>query len=304
MNTKINIMDMTAPYTSPWGEVQWREEILTGVFTVSTAGHGGIMVHRQVAKNILSNKAMQAATFKRKDFFCYEEDCDAVIVLLELYRNGISLQTLFSPSDRTEQEYVEGLLSSLFVYNRKYFEKVFIPKTKKTSSFPMFEICFSTSAFQPYAERGIKFENAILNDTMKVMDNHTVRIHSISDLFAHLSYFVRGDVGYEKRNSEWEASNIASFNIERECYGKLTVRPTCPDFKQGYCNVGKYLTPLACELAKETYPVVTGCASKSVEIPFSAAYDSRQYNKRMDGCKVIVSLVDIESDSTQICFGI
>ena len=41
---------MTQPKYSMWGAVQHCEEWLEGVFSVSTAGHGGVLVTPEVAK--------------------------------------------------------------------------------------------------------------------------------------------------------------------------------------------------------------------------------------------------------------
>jgi len=48
---------MFPPEYSPWGEVQHLEELYSGVFAVATASHGGIMVHRSIARTVLSPAA-------------------------------------------------------------------------------------------------------------------------------------------------------------------------------------------------------------------------------------------------------
>jgi len=42
------------PYSSPWGKIQRIRTITQGVYEVSTQGHGGIMVHEEVASQLLS----------------------------------------------------------------------------------------------------------------------------------------------------------------------------------------------------------------------------------------------------------
>ena len=65
---------------SPWGEVDQETQHAEGVYFVSTPGHGGFMVHKSVS---LSEAAKdQADTFG--EFYCFEEDCLAYIVLHEL----------------------------------------------------------------------------------------------------------------------------------------------------------------------------------------------------------------------------
>lgn len=70
------------PRSSPWGAVQKCEELCEGVFEVSTAGHGGIMV-RYAVSDFLSSEALKCA-FRENRSFCFEEDCDAQIVLREM----------------------------------------------------------------------------------------------------------------------------------------------------------------------------------------------------------------------------
>jgi hypothetical protein len=72
-----------APRTSPWGAVQKFEELADGVFEVSTAGHGGIMV-RKSAADFLSPEAVKSGAFQERSYLCFEEDCCAQLVIREL----------------------------------------------------------------------------------------------------------------------------------------------------------------------------------------------------------------------------
>ena len=74
---------MFPPEYSPWGEVQHQEKLCSGVFSVSTASHGGIMVHRSVAKAVLSPAARKHC-FRDGSYYCFEEDCAATVALREL----------------------------------------------------------------------------------------------------------------------------------------------------------------------------------------------------------------------------
>ena len=49
-----------APSYSPWGNIQECETLCPGVYSVSTPGHGGIMVHRELAEKIFRKEAMAA----------------------------------------------------------------------------------------------------------------------------------------------------------------------------------------------------------------------------------------------------
>lgn len=70
------------PRSSPWGAVQKCEELADGVFQVSTASHGGIMV-RYAASEFLSAEALKCG-FRGNRSFCFEEDCCAQVAIREL----------------------------------------------------------------------------------------------------------------------------------------------------------------------------------------------------------------------------
>ena len=72
-----------APDYSPWGEIQTCETLCPGAYSVSTAGHGGVMVRRELAEKIFRKEAMGCA-FVKGGYLCFEEDCDAQVALREL----------------------------------------------------------------------------------------------------------------------------------------------------------------------------------------------------------------------------
>lgn len=71
------------PAFSPWGEVQTCKELCRGVYTVSTAGHGGIMAHLDVAEKVFSGAARKCGFIEGR-YLCFEEDCDEQVALREL----------------------------------------------------------------------------------------------------------------------------------------------------------------------------------------------------------------------------
>ena len=73
---------MREPAFSPWGEVQSCEELFNGIFSVSTPGHGGIMVESQSVFYLSS--AARKCGFREGGYLCFEEDCQEVVVLREL----------------------------------------------------------------------------------------------------------------------------------------------------------------------------------------------------------------------------
>ena len=83
---------------SPWGEVQASRELAAGVYKISTAGHGGILIREQDAPGLLSSETLARGG---KDLgWCYfEEDGLAPIVVRELEEKGV----ITRPSPRSPQ---------------------------------------------------------------------------------------------------------------------------------------------------------------------------------------------------------
>ncbi len=71
------------PGYSPWGSIQSGHKLCNGVYNVSTASHGGIMVSEDIAENSFSEAALNCA-FRYNGYYCFEEDCDAPVALREL----------------------------------------------------------------------------------------------------------------------------------------------------------------------------------------------------------------------------
>lgn len=84
------------PTDSPWDEVQSCFKIANGIYSVSTEGHGGIMISKELAPYILSAEAI-AEGFSDNDFrpeyLCYEEDEQKNIPIRELFDKGIIKKT-------------------------------------------------------------------------------------------------------------------------------------------------------------------------------------------------------------------
>jgi hypothetical protein len=70
------------PRESPWGRVQHSDTLCPGVFLVSTEGHGGIMVAKEMTA-ILSPAAIKCGD-KYNGYLAFEEDCQEKVVLREL----------------------------------------------------------------------------------------------------------------------------------------------------------------------------------------------------------------------------
>lgn len=76
------------PSDSPWGLVVRCDTLCPGVYSVSTAGHGGIMAQIDAARQLLSLEAQQVG-FQAGGYLNFEEDCDASVALRELMDSGI-----------------------------------------------------------------------------------------------------------------------------------------------------------------------------------------------------------------------
>ena len=110
---------MFPPEYSPWGEVQHQEKLCSGVFSVSTASHGGIMVHGSVAKAVLSPAARKHC-FRDGSYYCFEEDCDAPVAIRELLDKGLytaPVNDYFKPG-----EYERVINRSLQEYHPDYWK--------------------------------------------------------------------------------------------------------------------------------------------------------------------------------------
>lgn len=103
--------------TTPWGNPTWTEEILEGIFVVSTSSHGGICISKEVAKDKLSIPARECAIL-HEDFYCFEEDCDWAIPFYEIEELQATLEL---DEKTTAKEYLEN---SLNYWNKSYMSKI------------------------------------------------------------------------------------------------------------------------------------------------------------------------------------
>lgn len=107
------------PLYSPWGEVQNYDQLCPGVYCVSTAGHGGVVVHGSIAREVLSPAARKHC-FRDGGYCCFEEDCDAPVAIRELMDKGLyaaPVNDYFKPG-----EYEAVINSSLQTYRPDYWQ--------------------------------------------------------------------------------------------------------------------------------------------------------------------------------------
>lgn len=107
------------PYYSPWGEVQNYDQLCPGVYCVSTASHGGIMVHGSIAREVLSPAARKHC-FRDGGYYCFEEDCDAPVAIRELMDKGLCTAPVNDYFKHGEYETV--INSSLQTYHPDYWQ--------------------------------------------------------------------------------------------------------------------------------------------------------------------------------------
>ena len=103
---------------SPWGMVQTSYTLCDGVYAVSTASHGGILVHRS-SEHFLSQEA-QYLGVRYGVYLCYEEDCKAPIVIRELLDSG---KITIPANDRlTDEEFNKEVNENIQRWNPEYWE--------------------------------------------------------------------------------------------------------------------------------------------------------------------------------------
>ena len=103
---------------SPWGMVQTSYTLCDGVYAVSTASHGGILVHRS-AEHLLSQEAQYLGT-RYGVYLCYEEDCKAPIVIRELLDSG---KIIVPVNDRlTDEEFNNEVNENIQRWNPEYWQ--------------------------------------------------------------------------------------------------------------------------------------------------------------------------------------
>ena len=109
---------MFEPMYSPWGNIQTFKILTPGVFEVTTASHGGIMVSRDCISETLSREA-QKCGFMDGAYLCFEEDCDAPVVIRELLDKNL----MKAPVNEfyKEGEYAECIDRALKQWHPRYW---------------------------------------------------------------------------------------------------------------------------------------------------------------------------------------
>jgi hypothetical protein len=77
-------MEMKRPTSSPWGKIQTCRSVISGVYEVTTASHGGILVHASLANKLSDYTRGQDETTSKGDYLAFEEDCNWALPSFEL----------------------------------------------------------------------------------------------------------------------------------------------------------------------------------------------------------------------------
>lgn len=118
------------PKLSPWGKVQTCTELCSGIYSVSTAGHGGIMARMKASERIFSEAARKYG-FVEGDYLCFEEDCDEQVALRELMDKNLfkaPINSRLSP-----EAYETAINASIQAHHPEYWEyrQKNLPKTQE-----------------------------------------------------------------------------------------------------------------------------------------------------------------------------
>lgn len=76
-------MSISRPSSSPWGSIQQCEQLDSGVYRVSTAGHGGIMAHPSLDLSKELRDLARKHDTRSTTWLCFEEDCAYALITLE-----------------------------------------------------------------------------------------------------------------------------------------------------------------------------------------------------------------------------
>lgn len=136
----------------------------------------------------------------------------------------------------------------------------------------------STDAYRPFRCSTVNWEPGTINSQMAALNGWTSLERSLLEVRWRIEMFLRGSALIAHMNPEelaaykrWaRQSKNRIVYMDLPCGVEREMRPECPSWHQGYVSIEKLLDILR--------------AKGVVQIPFSYAYDSRQYSKRMDRC--------------------
>ncbi len=108
--------DPLNPVYTPWGPADHTTFLQHGIFQVSTASHGGMMVSREQLGKYFSPRAQEVG-FHWGGYHCYEEDCDAPVAIREL----LDCNLYPTPDNYDPGEFEEIIDRSIKQYHPEYW---------------------------------------------------------------------------------------------------------------------------------------------------------------------------------------
>lgn len=130
---------MQQPTYSPWGFIQESDLLCPGVYSVSTASHGGIMLEKEIAATAFSEQARRIG-IPEGNYLCYEEDADAYVALRELMDHHIysaPVNKYYAPG-----EYEPMVNRNLQILHKEYWQA----RQKRMAKTILPEQCYSCLA--------------------------------------------------------------------------------------------------------------------------------------------------------------
>ncbi len=85
--TRQELLNDNAPSSSPWGQVQHSEQIISGIWAVSTSTHGGIWLSPDRLAELTNILGYSYSTFCGSTCW-FEEDCDWCIPAIAFQFHG------------------------------------------------------------------------------------------------------------------------------------------------------------------------------------------------------------------------
>ena len=137
----------------------------------------------------------------------------------------------------------------------------------------MYNVKIVTDAYKPRRGSKKNWEPGTMNDFMAALNGWKCRESNIKMVKWRLELFLRGGITYgpDQRDDAEAFLNRSRITYrDKLCGIDRTEYVECPNFHQGYVDIDKIIEDLK--------------KRGSVRVPFSWAYDTRQYLDNMDGC--------------------
>lgn len=146
----------------------------------------------------------------------------------------------------------------------------------------MYIITINTKAFRPFRCSKKNWEPGTINSIMMALDDWSTVERTEREVEWRINMFLSGH-GHPHEGDEmdyqlWSEQSVNKISfMDEPCGIERETKPECPGFHQGYYRIEQYMN----ELQKK----------RQVCIPFSAAYDGRQYKKNLDGCYMLIKQI-------------